>query len=179
MKVIIGLGNPGKSYENTRHNAGFLTIDMVARALGVSITTQKFKSLIGETFIKGEKVILVKPQTYMNLSGEAVRRVLDYYDLDASDIMVITDDLDLPVGTLRIREKGSSGGQKGIQDIIDQLGTQNFLRLRIGIGNDKRIPTKDYVLGKIDPDTPIQKASECVLDYLNGTSTLDLMNQYH
>ena len=179
MKIIVGLGNPGKQYEKTRHNAGFLTLDLVAKNLGVDIATQKFKALIGETFVKGEKVLLVKPQTYMNLSGDSVRKICEYYDLFEEDIFVITDDLDLPVGTLRIREKGSSGGQKGIQSIIDNLGTNEFLRLKIGIGNNKQIETKDYVLGKMDSDTPLSKASQCVLDYLNGVSVLDLKNTYH
>ena len=179
MKIIVGLGNPGKEYEKTRHNAGFLTLDKVAASLNVDITTKKFKALIGETFIKGEKVILVKPQTYMNLSGESLIKILDYYDLDASDIFVISDDLDLPVGQLRIRENGSSGGQRGIQNIIQHLGTNVFLRLKIGIDNNKLIDTKDYVLGKIDPNTPLDKAAQCVLDYLEGKSILDLMNDYH
>ncbi len=107
MKVVIGLGNPGKQYENTRHNAGFLVIDDVAKRLGTSISTRKFKALIAETFVNMEKVILVKPQTYMNLSGESVQEILNYYDLDEDDIFVITDDLDLELGKIRLREKGT------------------------------------------------------------------------
>ena len=179
MKVVIGRGNPGKQYENTRHNAGFLIIDEVAKRLNTSITTRKFKALIAETFVNMEKVILVKPQTYMNLSGESVQEILNYYDLDETDIFVISDDLDLELGKIRLREKGSSGGQKGIQNIINRLNTQNFLRLKIGIGNNKFIDTKDYVLGKIDAKTPIDKAADCVMDYLEGKSLLELKNKYN
>ncbi len=179
MKVVIGLGNPGKQYEKTRHNVGFLILDEVAKRLNIQVNTRKFKALIGEGFVNMEKVIFVKPQTYMNLSGEAVLEILNYYNLDESDLFVITDDLDLELGKLRLRDKGSSGGQKGVQNIIDRLGTQNFLRLKVGIGNNKMIETKDYVLGKLDKDTPVQKAADCVVDYLEGMPLLDLMNRYN
>ncbi|NLW15492.1 MAG: aminoacyl-tRNA hydrolase [Erysipelothrix sp.] len=179
MKVVIGLGNPGKQYENTRHNVGFLTIDKVAQRLNTTITTRKFKALIGETFVNMEKVILVKPLTYMNLSGESVQEILKYYNLTAKDMIVITDDLDLELGKIRLRDKGSSGGQRGIQNIIDRLGTREFLRLKIGIGNNKMIETVDYVLGKIDKSTPIDRASDCIIDYLDGMKLLDLMNKYN
>lgn len=179
MKVVIGLGNPGKQYEKTRHNVGFLILDEVAKRLNIQVNTRKFKALIGEGFVNMEKVIFVKPQTYMNLSGEAVLEILNYYNLDESDLFVITDDLDLELGKLRLRDKGSSGGQNGVQNIIDRLGTQNFLRLKVGIGNNKMIETKDYVLGKLDKDTPVQKAADCVVDYLEGMPLLDLMNRYN
>src|SRR5699024_9869869 len=109
MKIVIGLGNPGKTYEQTRHNAGYLVIDEVAKRLGTNISTRKFKALIGETFVNMEKVILVKPLTYMNLSGESVQEILNYYNLNQDDIFVITDDLDLELGKIRLRDKGSSG----------------------------------------------------------------------
>lgn len=179
MKVIIGLGNPGPKYENTRHNAGFMVLDKVADHYGVNVNTRKFKALIGETFVNFEKVLFVKPQTYMNLSGESVLEILNYYDLDEDDILVITDDLDLELGKIRLREKGSSGGQKGIQNIINRLNTQEFLRLKVGIGNNKMIETVDYVLGKVDKDTAIDKASKCVIDYLEGKDLLELMNTYN
>ncbi len=179
MKVIIGLGNPGKRYEKTRHNAGFMVVDHLAQRLNVQLTTRKFKALLAETFVKGEKVILVKPQTYMNLSGESVLEILNYYNLSSDDILVISDDLDMEVGKIRLREKGSSGGQKGIQNIIDRLSTQNFLRLKLGIGNNKIMETVDYVLGKIDQDTAIQKASDCVIDYIEGMDLLELKNKYN
>jgi peptidyl-tRNA hydrolase, PTH1 family len=179
MKIIVGLGNPGKRYEKTRHNVGFLVLDKVAEKLGTNITTHKFKALIAETFVGTEKVILVKPQTYMNLSGESVLSVLDYFNADLEDLLVVTDDLDLQIGQIRLREKGSSAGQKGIQSIINLLGSQEFLRLKIGIGNNKLIDTKDYVLGKIDEAIPLNRAAACVIDYIEGKSVLDLMNVYN
>lgn len=179
MKIIVGLGNPGKQYEKTRHNAGFITIDKVAKALGVSVTTKKFKALIAETFVRGEKVILVKPQTYMNLSGESVREIIDYYDAYPEDIIVISDDKDLDVGILRIRTKGSSGGQNGIKSIINHLGTQEFTRIKVGIGKNPLINTADYVMGKIDEETAIDRAAQAILDIIEGKEVLELMNIYN
>ncbi|QIK69076.1 aminoacyl-tRNA hydrolase [Erysipelothrix sp. HDW6C] len=179
MKIIVGLGNPGKQYEKTRHNAGFITIDKVAKALGVSVTTKKFKALIAETFVRGEKVILVKPQTYMNLSGESVREIVDYYDAYPEDIIVISDDKDLDVGILRIRTKGSSGGQNGIKSIINHLGTQEFTRIKVGIGKNPLINTADYVMGKIDEETAIDRAAQAILDIIEGKEVLELMNIYN
>lgn len=179
MKIVIGLGNPGKQYEKTRHNAGFLILDKVADRIGAKFTTRKFKAIIAETFVNQEKVLLVKPQTYMNLSGESVQEILNYYNLDEEDIFVITDDLDLEIGKIRIRDKGSSGGQRGVQNIIDRLGTRNFLRLKVGIGNNKMIDTADYVLGKIDKNTNLDQSSDCVIDYLEGMSPINLMNKYN
>ena len=179
MKVIVGLGNPGKEYANTRHNAGFLALDLVAKDLGVDVKTNKFKALIGEGFHRGEKVILVKPQTYMNLSGESLILIMKYYDVDLEDLLVISDDLDLSLGTNRIKEKGSSGGQRGIQNIIKHLGSNEFHRLRIGIGKSDVIPVVDYVLGKIDKDTNIEGAKACALDFIEGVPTLELKNRYN
>lgn len=179
MKVIVGLGNPGKQYEKTRHNAGFLVIDEVASKLGISISTNKFKALIGEAFVGTEKVILVKPQTFMNLSGESVGEVVRYYNVDSEDLLVISDDMDITVGSLRLREKGSSGGQKGVKSIIDHLGTNEFLRLKVGIGKSSNIKTVDWVLGKIDEDTAIHVGAKCVEDFINGKRTEQLMNEYN
>lgn len=148
MKLIVGLGNPGKEYEKTRHNTGFLVIDEIASELGVSLTTKKFKACICKCNYKNESIILMKPSTYMNLSGEAVIEAVKFYRLDPSDIIVIYDDLDLPVGKIRLREKGSAGGQNGMKNIISHLHTQEFDRIRVGIGKDTHIPTVDYVLGK-------------------------------
>ena len=150
MFVIVGLGNPGKKYENTRHNAGFLAIDALASKYGISITEKKHKALCGSGYMEGVKVVLVKPQTYMNLSGESVREVLDFYKLDPEeDMIVMYDDISLAPGNIRIRKKGSAGGHNGIKNIIQHLGNQEFNRIRVGIGKDARIPTVDYVLGKI------------------------------
>lgn len=179
MKLIVGLGNPGNEYRNTRHNAGFLALDLVAKELGINIETKKFKALIGEGFYKGEKVILVKPQTYMNLSGESVGLIMKYYDLYLEDLLVISDDLDLSLGMIRYKEKGSSGGQKGIASIIKHLGTSDFSRLRIGIGKSDVIPIVDYVLGKIDDETAILEASKCALDFIGGMPDLELKNLYN
>lgn len=179
MKIIVGLGNPGKEYEKTRHNAGFLVLDDVSKALGITIKTKKFKALIGEGFVRTEKVILVKPQTFMNLSGESVRAVMNYYNADIEDLLIISDDMDLAVGNIRLRIKGSSGGQKGIKSIIDALQTQEFLRLKVGIGKSQIIPTVDWVLGKIDPATAISRASACVEDFIYGMDQEQLMNRYN
>ncbi len=148
MKLIVGLGNPGKEYEKTRHNAGFMVIDEIAKHLNITVDTKKFKAVIGQTRIGSETVILMKPQTYMNLSGEAVREIVSYYHINVNDIVLIYDDLDLPVGSIRLRSKGSSGGQNGVKNIIQHLHTQEIPRIRVGIGKDSRISTVDYVLGK-------------------------------
>lgn len=149
MKLIVGLGNPGKEYEGTRHNAGFAAMDAIARMEGASIAQNKFKALIDKTVISGQSVLLMKPQTYMNNSGEAVRAAMDFYRLTPADLLVIYDDLDLPIGKLRLRQKGSAGGHNGIKSVIAHINTQEFDRIRIGIDKDARIPTVDWVLGKI------------------------------
>ena len=148
MKLIVGLGNPGKEYENTRHNTGFLCLDKVAQALNVKVNRRAFNALVGKTNFKGEQVILMKPMTYMNLSGEAVCKAVRYYHLDPTkDVLIVYDDLDLPVGNIRLREGGSAGGHNGIKSIIAHLNTQQFCRIRVGIGSDKkRDDTRDYVL---------------------------------
>ena len=173
MKLIVGLGNPGKDYEKTRHNAGFMCIDCVADKLNMKFDTKKFKALIAMGFVGGEKVILMKPQTYMNLSGEAVGECARFYNIDLEDILVISDDLDLPTGKIRLRAKGSSGGQNGLKNIIAHLGSQEFKRIRIGIGNNKNYDTKDYVLGKISKDDQVLfdeakvKAANAAVDFIS------------
>ncbi len=147
--MIIGLGNPGRKYEKTRHNAGFLVMDRLAERLGVTIDLKKFKADYQTTIHEGVKVFLVKPQTFMNNSGEAVVALMRYFQIEPKDILVISDDVDLPVGKIRIRSKGSDGGQKGIGSIIQYIKTRDFARLRIGIGSDPQIPMADYVLGKV------------------------------
>jgi PTH1 family peptidyl-tRNA hydrolase len=168
MYVIVGLGNPGKQYEHTRHNVGFDVIDILAEEYGISVTKIKHKALIGEGRVGTEKVLLVKPQTYMNLSGEAVLAFVKYYDIDPKDIIVVHDDLDLPIGKIRLREKGSCGGQNGMRNIIDLLHTQEIKRIRVGISKNKQIETKDYVLGKVDKESlplyeeAVKKAAEAL-----------------
>lgn len=147
MFAIIGLGNPGKKYENTRHNLGFISIDYIADQHNVSVQKNKHESLIGDFRMAGEKVLLVKPQTYMNCSGEAVRQIMDFYKLSAEDILVIYDDIDIGVGEVRMRGKGSAGTHNGMRSIIAEIGTQEFPRIRVGIGRgNPKIPLADYVL---------------------------------
>jgi len=134
MYLIAGLGNPGKEYEYSRHNAGFMVLDRIAENLGVKINRIKFKGLLGEAVHEGEKLLLLKPQTYMNLSGESVSDAVNFYKIPPDRIMVIYDDMDLPVGKLRIRPEGSSGGHKGMDSIIYQLSSDKFCRIRVGIG---------------------------------------------
>lgn len=148
MYIIAGLGNPTREYEKTRHNVGFDTIDVLADRLNTSVDEKKFKGLYGRGIIAGEKVILLKPQTFMNLSGESVREAADFYKVDPEHIIVIYDDISLDVGQLRIRKKGSAGGHNGIKNIIAHLGTQEFPRIKVGVGDKpKGMDLADYVLG--------------------------------
>lgn len=151
MFLIIGLGNPGKEYEDTRHNIGFKVIDNIAKEYNIEINRQKFKGIYGEGFIDGEKVMLLKPTTFMNLSGESVREVVDFYNLDNDDILVIYDDISLEVGTLRIREKGSAGGHNGIKSIIAHISSDVFSRIKVGVGQPNENLVK-HVLGKFSKD---------------------------
>lgn len=145
MKLIVGLGNPGREYQNTRHNIGFMVID---NYLGNVTFQKKFNAEYYETNIKGEKVIFIKPLTFMNLSGNAVSEFVRFYKINLTDILVIHDDLDLPVGKYKIKVNSSSGGHNGIKSIISSLNSEKFARLKIGISNNKDIDTKDYVLGR-------------------------------
>ena len=149
MFIIAGLGNPSAQYEGTRHNVGFDVIDRLSEKYNISVDSKKHRALIGKGIIDGQKVILVKPQTFMNLSGESIRSIIDYYKVDPEqELLVIYDDISLDVGQLRIREKGSAGGHNGIKNIIDQLGTQVFPRIKIGVGEKpKGYDLADYVLG--------------------------------
>ena len=147
MYIIAGLGNPGRRYENTRHNLGFITVDLLARENGIAVNKIKHKALVGEGVISGEKVMLVKPQTYMNLSGESIREAVEYYKPDIEKLLVIYDDFDLPAGQLRIRKKGSSGTHNGMKSIIYHLQTDQFPRIRIGIGNDRKKGLISFVTG--------------------------------
>ena len=148
MILIAGLGNPGKEYENTRHNAGFLVLDTLAQKLGADLSERKHRALCGKAVIGGQKVILLKPQTYMNSSGESIRAAADYYKVPPEDILVVYDDISLAPGQLRIRAKGSAGGHNGIKSIIAHLGTQEFPRVKVGIGEKPpRMDLADYVLG--------------------------------
>ncbi len=159
--IIAGLGNPGKDYENTRHNAGFMFLDYVASKCSCSINRSKYKALCGEAVIGGKRVILIKPQTYMNASGEAIKEAADFYKIKPENIIVISDDVTLDVARLRVRRKGSHGGHNGLKNIILNLGTDNFPRIKIGVGQK---PHPDYdiinwVLGKLSAED-IKKTAE-------------------
>ncbi len=149
MYLIAGLGNPGREYENTRHNAGFVSIDRLAEKNHISIDMKKFQALCGTGYIGGQKVLLLKPQTYMNLSGESLRAACDFFKIDPEqELIVIYDDISLAPGQLRIRAKGSAGGHNGIKSIISHLGTQVFLRVKVGVGEKPQgWDLADYVLG--------------------------------
>ena len=149
MYIIAGLGNPGEKYDNTRHNAGFLTIDALADRYGIDVREKAHKALIGKGVIEGQKVILAKPQTYMKLSGESIRALVDYYKVTQEELVIIFDDISLEPGQLRIRKKGSAGGHNGLKSIIAHLGPQEFTRIKVGVGEKPpRMDLADYVLGR-------------------------------
>ena len=149
MMIIAGLGNPGTKYAHTRHNCGFDTLDLLAKDYGIAVSARKFQGLCGSGMIDGQKVLLLKPQTYMNLSGESIRAACEFYRVDPEqELIVIYDDISLAPGQLRVRAKGSAGGHNGMKSIIAQLGTQNFKRIRVGIGEKPDgYDLADYVLG--------------------------------
>ena len=148
MKLIVGLGNPGSEYVNTRHNIGFQLLDYIANKKNIEFKRDKFNGKYAEMSFNGEKIILLKPQSYMNLSGEVVAKFVSFYKIDFNDILVIHDDLDMAFGRVKIVYDSSSGGHNGIKDIERCLGSKKYARLKIGIANNKDIDTKDYVLGK-------------------------------
>jgi PTH1 family peptidyl-tRNA hydrolase len=147
MYIIAGLGNPGRRYENTRHNIGFITLDHLGEKHGIRINKIKYKALVGEGNIAGQKVILVKPQTYMNLSGQSIREIMSFYKPDISKLIVVYDDIDLPSGNMRIRPSGSAGTHNGMRSIIYDLQRDDFPRVRIGIGGERKMSLADYVTG--------------------------------
>ena len=167
--LIVGLGNPGREYRDTRHNVGFMAVDRFCEMQGVRLGKVKFQAIIGETRIGVEKVILAKPQTFMNLSGNAVASVVRFYKIALENVLVVHDDLDLPFGTLRLRPGGGAGGQKGLQSTIDRLGTQQFPRMRIGIGRPSgQMDAAAYVLQKFgsadqeELDMILRRAAEAI-----------------
>ena len=175
MYIIVGLGNPGRRYENTKHNVGFITLDLLAEKHGIKINRIKHKALVGEGIISGQKVLLVKPQTYMNLSGNSVREVLSYYKIDLQNLIVVYDDVDISMGRRRRRKRGSAGTHNGMRSIIYDIQDDNFPRVRIGIGGEDkgRMRLTDYVIGgfKKEDKKIMQKsisraveALECILE---------------
>ena len=173
MKVIIGLGNPGKRYEKTRHNAGFMVVDHLAQRLNVQLTTRKFKALLAETFVKGEKVILVKPQTYMNLSGQCIKPFIDFYKIPLENVLVIYDDMDVEIENIKIRKKGGPGTHNGAKSVVHELVSEDFPRIRVGVGKPiDEYDAIDYVIGKLDEEqykkleVGINRASEAAIYYI-------------
>jgi peptidyl-tRNA hydrolase, PTH1 family len=183
--LIVGLGNPGSRYAATRHNVGFQVIDQVSKTFGITLGKVKSKAIIGEGKLDDKKVILAKPQTFMNLSGQAVAALTRFYKVPVENMVVIHDDLDLPLGTLRIRPGGGAGGQKGVQSIIEQLGTPDFARIRFGIGRPPgRMDPKDYVLENFLPkeqelaEFTILTARDAVISFIGAGLELT-MNKYN
>ncbi|WP_159796837.1 aminoacyl-tRNA hydrolase [Streptococcus halichoeri] len=187
VKMIVGLGNPGSKYEGTRHNVGFMAIDSIVNNLDVTFTENKtFKALVGAAFLNQEKVYFVKPTTFMNNSGLAVKALLTYYNISVKDMIVIYDDLDMEIGKLRFRQKGSAGGHNGIKSIIAQVGTQEFDRIKIGIGRpDKNMTVINHVLGKFDKeaaiaiDIALEKVVNAVNFYLQEQDFALTMQKYN
>ncbi len=186
MKIFAGLGNPGAEYSSTRHNVGFMLADKVAEKIGASDWREKFNALVAEGFFEGEKIFVVKPLTFMNLSGEAVGAIFNFYKADVSDLIVAHDDMDLPVGMIRLRPKGSGGGHHGVESIIQHLGgAQNFPRIRIGIGHPtKNRSVNSHVLSPFNPEEAekISAALETLVPAtlcIFGEGTDCAMNKYN
>lgn len=186
MKAIIGLGNPGRDYKWTRHNVGYEVINKLAYDNNIDMNKEKFRAVVGEGHIGFEKVIFIQPITYMNLSGESVREFVNFYKLEPEDIIVVCDDINLPVGSIRIRQKGSDGGQKGLRNIIYQLGYDNFTRVRVGVGEKpKQWDLAKYVLSKFLPEEEeaiiqgITDAGDAVTMIIKDGSCSEAMNKYN
>lgn len=187
MKLIVGLGNPDKEYLNTFHNLGFMAVDKVAQHFGVEFTKQKCKALLAQTVVNGNKVIIAKPLTYMNLSGESIREIITFYKIDLKDLVVVYDDYDLAKGVLRLRENGSAGTHNGMKNIVKELGSGNFSRIRIGFKPDgeSKIPLLNLVLSGIsEQDKPIfdkatTVASKAVIDFALGIPFQQIMQKYN
>ena len=185
MKLIVGLGNPGSEYSNTRHNVGFNFIDYYLKHNNIADKwSKKFDGLYIQTSLFSEKVIFLKPQTFMNLSGNSVRKVMDYFNIEVDDLLVVSDDLDLNVGNFKLKPGGSSGGHNGLKSIETNIGTNLYKRLKIGISNNKEIDTKDYVLGKTSKEEKdtlnnlYKELCEVIDDYFHMNFD-DLMNKYN
>lgn len=184
MNIIVGLGNPGLEYKGTRHNVGFMVIDEYLKSINATKLKEKFGGLYYEYNYKNEKIIFLKPQKYINLSGKVLKKYVDYFGIDVSDILVINDDLDLEVGTYKLKLNGGSAGHNGLKDIESNLNTNEYKRLKIGISNNKDIDTKDYVLGKFNKEDLeiindiVLKSVSIINDYLD-ISFEDLMMKYN
>ena len=184
MYLIAGLGNPGSKYEYTRHNAGFLVIDDLAKKLNIKVNKLKFKSLIGEGFIGSEKVILMKPSTYMNDSGKAILDCFNYYNLTSDNLIVICDDIDIPFGTIRIKKKGSAGTHNGLKSIIYLIQSQDFCRIKVSVGQNENYDLKDFVLSQFSKkefevlEKEIEMSSEAAIKIIENNVDF-AMNNYN
>jgi PTH1 family peptidyl-tRNA hydrolase len=173
MKVVVGLGNPGSRYAGTRHNVGFGVIDLLAKSPGAGRFAGRFEAEVAEWVEAGEKVLLVKPQTYMNLSGRSLRQALDFYQIPAEDLLVVCDDINLPLAKLRVRARGTHGGHNGLRDIQNHLGTTEYARLRIGVGPPEGRDAVDHVLDRFSPaekpliEDALLKAAQAVVVWLH------------
>ncbi len=186
MKLIIGLGNPGMKYENTKHNIGFIAVDYIARQYGLTFNKTKFNAVYAEGNVGAEKVVLIKPQSFMNLSGEVVQPWIDYYNLTEDEMVVIYDDMDLPVGKIRLRVKGGSGGHNGMKSIIQHLGTKAFNRIRVGVGRPfEKQSVISHVLSPFAKEDveemqhAVKDTYEAVNYWLNSHTFLEAMNEYN
>lgn len=184
MKLIVGLGNPGKEYENTRHNTGFMAIDEYAKINNIDFNKNKFDGLYTDILVNNEKVILLKPQKYMNLSGEVIYKYMDYFKIDKEDILIIYDDMDLDVGTFKIRFKGGSAGHNGLKNIESNISSNEYKRIKIGISKNKNIDTVNYVLGKFSKEEKekLNEVLKNIPNIINDYLKLDfdkLMNKYN
>ncbi|HGD4932188.1 TPA: aminoacyl-tRNA hydrolase [Streptococcus agalactiae] len=187
VKMIVGLGNPGSKYNDTKHNIGFMAVDRIVKKLDVNFTEDKnFKAEIGSDFINGEKIYFIKPTTFMNNSGIALKALLTYYNISIKDMIIIYDDLDMEVGKIRFRQKGSAGGHNGIKSIIAHLGTQEFDRIKVGIGRPNgRMTVINHVLGKFDKNDEIMisntldKVDNAVNYYLQTNDFQKTMQKYN
>lgn len=186
MKMIVGLGNIGTRYDETRHNTGFMVVDQLARDYHLGAFTHlKQEAVAVSGIINGEKVMLVKPTTFMNDSGRAVGPLVDYYDIDLDDLVIVNDDLDMPVGKVRLKTHGASGGHNGLKSIISALGTKNFNRVKVGIDHPQHGTVVSHVLGKFSKeerpkfDQAVEQAEHALEDWINGENFAKLMNAYN
>ena len=184
MKLIVGLGNPGRKYDKTRHNIGFMFLNNYVNTKCLGSFKEKFNGVFLDVNINGERVIFLEPLTYMNLSGDSVKKYADYFNINIDDILIICDDLDMPLGKLKLKKSGSSGGHNGLKSVELAFSSVNYKRLKIGIGNNKNIETKDYVLGKFNKDefNILNEKMKIVNNIIDDYLKIDfdkLMNKYN
>lgn len=185
MKMIVGLGNVGKKYENTRHNVGFSVVEELANRYQVDFNQEKFEALLATTFISGEKVLLVKPTTFMNDSGRVVGPLMNYFDMTVDDIIIVHDDMDLELGRIRLRQKGSAGGHNGIKSVIAHIHSQDFKRIKVGIDHPQKMTVVNWVLSrfsvneKVEIEHAFDQACDAIEYWLAGNTFMNTMNRYN